>query len=131
MEENSIEALKDRLNKIEKLGRGLSLIKNKFTEFGLRMPEWTTQSGYTTLTLYGTAKQIEMNKRMFSFLKRIKTADQFAREEYEKFHEGNISEKTARNDISKLLEGEWVSKIGEGPSTKYVRTNKELPDITG
>ncbi len=117
--------------KIEKLGRGLSLIKNKFTEFGLRMPEWTTQSGYTTLTLYGTAKQIEMNKRMFSFLKRIKTADQFAREEYEKFYKGNISEKTARNDISKLLEGEWVSKVGEGPSTKYVRTNKELPDITG
>ena len=117
--------------KIEKLGRGLSLIKSKFTEFGLRMPEWTTQSGYTTLTLYGTSKQIEVNERMFSFLKRLKTSEQFAREDYEKFNEGNISEKTARNDIAKLLEGEWISKSGEGPSTKYVRTNKELPEITG
>ena len=116
--------------KIEKLGRGLTLIKTKFTEFGLRIPEWTTQSGYTTLTLYGTSKQIEVNERMFSFLKRLKTAEQFAREDYEKFNEGNISEKTARNDISKLLEGEWISKTGDGPSTKYVRTNKEVPEIT-
>lgn len=117
--------------KIEKLGRGLSLIKAKFTEYGLRMPEWTTQNGYTTLTLYGTVKQIKVNERMFSFLKRLKTAEQFAREQYEKFYEGNISEKTARNDISKLLEGGWISKTGEGPSTKYARSNKELPEITG
>jgi ATP-dependent DNA helicase RecG len=117
--------------KIEKLGRGLSLIKSRFTEFGLRMPEWTTQSGYTTLTLYGTTKQIEVNERMFSFLKRLKTNEHFSREDYQRFHEGIISEKTARNDISKLLEGEWVGKIGVGPSTKYVRTNKELPEIAG
>lgn len=115
--------------KIEKLGRGLSLIKNRFTEFGLRVPEWTTQSGYTTLTLYGTAKQVELNERLISFLKALKTAEQFGREDYEKFYEGSISEKTARNDISKLVEGKWVKKVGEGPSTKYVRTNKELPDI--
>jgi len=117
--------------KIEKLGRGLSMIKNRFTEFGLRMPEWTTQSGYTTLTLYGIAKQIVVNERMLAFLKNVKITEQFIREDYVKFHEGNISEKTARNDISKLCEGEWVNRIGEGPSTKYVRTNRELPDITG
>lgn len=117
--------------KIEKTGRGLSLILDGFTEFGLRMPEWTTQSGYTTLTLYGTAKQIEINERMFSFLKPLKTGEQFLREDYEKFHGGSISEKTARNDIAKFLKGKWVNRIGEGPTTKYVRTNKELPDITG
>lgn len=51
-------------------------------------------------------------------------------EDYETF-EGKISEKTARNDISKLMDGEWINRIGDGPTTKYVRTNKELPVITG
>lgn len=31
--------------KIEKLGRGLSLIKSRFDELKLKAPEWTTQSG--------------------------------------------------------------------------------------
>ncbi len=44
---------------------------------------------------------------------------------------GKISEKTARNDISDLESGGWVKKSGKGPSTKYTRTNKELPDNAG
>ncbi|NVN95222.1 MAG: putative DNA binding domain-containing protein [Bacteroidetes bacterium] len=115
--------------KIEKLGRGLSLIKDRFAENGLKTPEWTSQSGYTTLTLYGYSKPIDVNERMLAYLKKLKVGEQFSREDFEKFFEENISEKTARNDISKLLEGEWVNKKGEGPSTKYVRTNKELPGI--
>jgi ATP-dependent DNA helicase RecG len=104
--------------KIEKLGRGLSLIKDRFI-------------GYTTLTLYGFSKPIDVNERMFTFLKKLKVGQQFSREYFERFFESRISEKTARNDISKLLEGEWVDRLGEGPATKYVRTNKELPEITG
>jgi len=117
--------------KIEKLGRGLSLIKDRFAEYGLKMPEWTIQSGYTTLTLYGISKPVQVNERMVTFLKKLKTGEQFKREDFEQFFEGQISEKTARNDIAGLVEGEWVEKIGEGPATKYVRTNKELPEITG
>ena len=117
--------------KIEKIGRGLSLIINRFAEYGLQKPEWTTQSGYTTLTLYGVPKPVDINERMFAFLKNLKIGNQFVREEYEKFFEEKISEKTARNDISKLFKGKWVSKIGKGPSSKYVRTNKELPDVAG
>lgn len=117
--------------KIEKLGRGLSLIKSRFDELKLKAPEWTTQSGYTTLTLYGISKPIDVNDRMLDYLKSLKIGYEFIREDYETFFEGKISEKTARNDISKLLDGEWINRIGDGPSTKYVRTNKELPEITG
>lgn len=117
--------------KMEKKGRGLPLIKNRFIEYGLKSPEWISQNGYTSLTLYGISKPIAINDRMISFLKKLKTGVQFTREDYEKSFSGNISEKTARIDISKLVEGGWVEKIGEGPSTKYTRTNKELPEITG
>lgn len=117
--------------KIEKLGRGLSLIKTRFDELKLKSPEWTTQSGYTTLTLFGISKPIDVNERMLDFIKTLKIGNEFTREDFELFFGGEISEKTARNDISKLLDGEWINRIGDGPSTKYVRTNKELPEITG
>lgn len=117
--------------KIEKLGRGLSLIRNRFDELKLKTPEWTSQSGYTTLTLFGTSKSVDVNERMLAFARKLKIGDEFSREDFEHFFEGKISEKTARNDIGKLLEGEWIYRIGDGPATKYVRTNKELPEITG
>ena len=105
--------------------------QTEFTEYGLKPPEWITQNGYTSLTLYGIPKPIAINERMIGFVKTLKTGEQFSRDEYEEFFEGNISEKTARIDISKLDEGGWVSKFGKGPATKYRRTNKELPDNSG
>jgi ATP-dependent DNA helicase RecG len=111
--------------------RGLSLIRNRFDELKLKTPEWISQSGYTTLTLYGISKPIDVNERMLVFAKNIKIGDEFSREDFEHFFAGKISEKTARNDISKLMEGEWINRIGDGPTTKYVRTNKELPEIAG
>lgn len=119
---------------IEKVGRGTVLINDQFEEYGLEQPHWISKNGATTLTLHGVPKRpktIELNERMITFLQVWKIGDQFDRDEYEKFFLGNISEKTARNDISKLYKGRWVSKIGDGPTTKYFRTNKELPDIAG
>ncbi len=116
--------------KMEKKGRGLLLIRNRFTEYGLKPPEWITQNGYTSLILYGIPKSVTINERMIGFITTLKIGEQFSRKEYEEFFEGIISEKTARNDISNLDEGGWVSKSGKGPATKYRRTNKELPDIT-
>ncbi|MCX6249395.1 MAG: putative DNA binding domain-containing protein [Bacteroidetes bacterium] len=117
--------------KMDKKGRGLLLIKNRFLEFGLKAPEWISQNGYTSLTLYGIPKSVAINERMFDYLKKLKTGDQFSRDDYEKYFKDQISEKTARIDISRLVESGLLSKRGVGPSTKYTRTNKELPDITG
>jgi len=116
---------------IEKVGRGTVLITELFEEYGFAEPHWKSQNGGTTLTLPGTPKSIEFNERMKSFMKKVKEGEQFGREDYQQFFESGISEKTARIDISKLLDGNWLRKEGEGPSTKYVRTNKGLPDFTG
>ncbi|MFO8165322.1 MAG: hypothetical protein R6T98_12440, partial [Desulfatiglandales bacterium] len=117
--------------KMEKKGRGLLLIKNRCTEYGLKAPEWVTQNGYTSLTLYGIPKPVSINNRMIDFGRRLRTGEQFSREDYEQYFKDQISEKTARNDISSLESGGWVKKSGKGPSTKYTRTNKELPDNAG
>jgi ATP-dependent DNA helicase RecG len=117
--------------KIEKIGRGLNLIRNRFTEQGLKTPEWTTQSGYTKLTLFSEPAKINLTGRMLHFLREKRIGDYFQREEYQEFFNGDISEKTARNDIAKMFEGNWIKRVGSGPMTGYVRTTKELPDTAG
>ena len=114
--------------KMEKVGRGLSLIKDEFIEEGYKSPVWKSESGYTTLTLYTEPEKL--NDRMTEFLNQIKAGSYFTSKEYEAYFTDKISEKTARNDISVLVKSKYVLKEGQGPSTKYKRTNKELPDIT-
>jgi predicted HTH transcriptional regulator len=116
---------------IEKVGRGTVLITELFDENGLDAPQWKSKNGGTTLVLSGKPKSIELNSRMIAFLKQINHSLQFSREDYQNYFVGKISEKTARNDIAKLLEGNWLEKLGDGPQTKYLQTSKKLPDIAG
>ena len=115
---------------IEKVGRGTVLISELFNESGLDEPYWKSKNGGTTLTLPGKPKIIEFNERMRSFLKTLETGQRFDREFYERFFQNDISEKTARLDIGKLLNGNWLIKLGDGPATKYMRTANKLPEIT-
>lgn len=116
--------------KMEKLGRGLTLIRDQFVNAGYRKPEWTFQSGYTTLTLYSIAKEIKLNKRMVSFIKNY-SEQTVTRKDYELFFENDISEKTARNDLSTLVEAGYISQEGNGASTFYSRLDKQLPEGSG
>jgi ATP-dependent DNA helicase RecG len=117
--------------KMEKLGRGLSLIKKQFDELGLKSPEWTFQSGYTKLTLYGVKEEIKINERMIHFLSEMNPDNAYSSEDYMEFFMGDIKERTARMDLQKLTEGGWLKKIGDGPQTKYSKTKKKLPDVAG
>lgn len=117
--------------KMEKLGRGLSLIKKQFDELRLKSPEWTFQSGYTKLTLFGIKEEIKINDRMVHFISEMNPDNAYSSEDYMEFFMGEIKERTARTDLQKLTEGGWVKKIGDGPQTKYLKTSKKLPDIAG
>jgi len=117
--------------KMEKKGRGLALIRDLFLDWGLKTPEWISDNGFTTVRLFGVPASNELNDRMKKFLYTIKPGSRFSRDDYEKYFKGQISEKTARLDISKLVQGGWLSRMSDGPTTSYVRTNKKLPDITG
>ena len=117
--------------KMEKLGRGLSIIKKQFDELGLKSPEWTFQSGYTKLTLFGIKEEIKINDRMIHFLSEMHLDNAYSSEDYLEFFMGDIKERTARTDLQKLTEGGWLKKIGDGPQTRYLKTSKKLPDIAG
>jgi ATP-dependent DNA helicase RecG len=117
--------------KMEKMGRGLSLIKSRFQENGLQNPEWVCLNGYTTLTLFGTKKTIELHDKMLEFLRQLPLETKFSRADYHDFFGGRISERTARLHIAKLIEDGWLFKYGNGPHTKFVRTSKQLPGTSG
>lgn len=116
--------------KMEKLGRGLDLILHRFAQAGLKKPEWTFNSGYTTLTLFSTEEDVQFNERMITFMTEKKPGDIFSSKDYQVFFEG-LSDRVARTDISRLVAGGWLDKIGDGPSTRYERTRNKLPDISG
>jgi ATP-dependent DNA helicase RecG len=117
--------------KMEKLGRGLSLIKKQFDELGLKSPEWTFQNGYTKLTLYGIKEEIKLNERMIRFLSEISPDKSYSSEDYMEFFMGDIKDRTARMDLQKLTDGGWLRKIGDGPQTRYAKTSKKMPDNAG
>jgi len=106
--------------KMEKIGRGLTLIYKRFVEMGYRKPEWSSQSGYTTLSLFSEQLVIELNERMKLFLD-SSNATSITSQEYEDFFKGEISERTARGDLAKLVEGGYFSKVGKAAHTRYER----------
>lgn len=112
---------------IEKVGRGTILINEQFTKEKLPAPHWESNHGFTKLTLYGDSIEITLNDRMISFYTDFK-ANVFSRQDYEDFFKGIIAEKTARNDLSKLVNGGYLIMTGKGSSTKYERTEKQLPE---
>lgn len=114
--------------KMEKLGRGLTLIRDEFLKAGYKKPEWTSQSGYTTLTLHSTP--IELNERMIEFIESLKE-ETFTRKDYEVYFLNKISEKTARNDLSILVEAGYLKQKGKGANTFYSRSEKKLPESSG
>lgn len=115
--------------KMEKTGRGLMLIYQQMKEDGMKLPEWKCENGYTILTIYSTPLVVKLNSRSVQFLSDFK-GKTFSRSIYEEFFRGDISEKTAKNDISAMVKGGWLIQEGKGPSTLYVKTGKELPDFT-
>lgn len=115
---------------IEKVGRGTILINEQFTKEKLPAPRWESNQGFTKLTLYGDSKEIALNDRMVFFYSEFKE-NVFSRQDYEDFFKGKIAEKTARNDLSKLVDGGYLIMTGKGSLTKYERTEKQLPESAG
>lgn len=113
--------------KMEKKGRGLSLIKDEFVDQGYRSPEWISKNGYTTLKLFAISE--ELNERMKEYLDKLKKGEVFTKQDYLEYFSDDISDRTARGDISTLVKSKYLVIEGGGPSTRYKRTNKELPDI--
>lgn len=104
---------------MEKTGRGLLFIYDRMHEEGYRAPEWQSRNGYTTLTMYSSLAELpKVPSRALEFLQHFE-GEIFSRSQYEAYFRGEISEKTAKNDLSALAQNGKVLVEGAGPSTMY------------
>lgn len=106
--------------KMEKTGRGLTLIHDRMNELNRRLPEWEVAGGRTKLTIYRTPRVVRLNERVEKFVATMKSGDTFSRRDYLQFWNFEISDGTAKNDLQQMQDNNLCRKEGAGPSTRYV-----------
>lgn len=104
---------------MEKTGRGMMLISGTMHDAGRRLPEWTSANGRTTLKIFNTSGEKQLNERLDRFLKEHRELKIFTKGEYLSFFKGDISDRTAKNDLALLVEMGRAVKENSGPKTSY------------
>ena len=118
---------------IERWGIGARQIVNQCREAGLPEPEWKTEGGGITLTIRlktapeGKTRGIELNARQIALLKRLEPEEIMNPGDYFTSVAGQVKERRARTDLLELTDAGYLRRVGRGPSTVYVRTEKPLP----
>lgn len=112
---------------IEKLGRGTLLILEKCKAAGLAKPIWKVNDDVTTLTLFAryskrkanTTKD-ELSARQQQILGILTKHRVFTIQDLLDLLGDPVSDRTIRSDLKALIEGGWVIKSGNGPTTGYL-----------
>lgn len=106
---------------IEKIGRGTMKITERCHEFKMPDPAWNQHSGGTQLILKAKARGSgkALNVRQLQFLKTMRVGSKFSSQDYCREFGDRISSKTARNDLSALLDEGFVDRRGSSRSTYY------------
>ncbi|MFZ4506607.1 MAG: ATP-binding protein [Fimbriimonas sp.] len=106
------------LGLMERAGRGAYTILRECDRSGLEA-KWSTDVPGVTLTF---APKVELRLRAdhLEILNSLKLGDSIRASDV------LMNERTARRRLAELVEGGYLDRIGDGPSTSYVRTDKPL-----
>ena len=115
---------------VELLGRGTRKIVEEFRSRGLPEPAWRKQSGGITLALRAGQSPDELpkelNVRQIDLLRRMRPGALIDVAKHRESSAGELAERTARNDLLRLLNLGFLVRQGQGRSTFYVRTEKPI-----
>lgn len=103
---------------MEKTGRGMLLISETMRTHGLKLPEWRTANGRTTLTIYSVVENYQLSERATEYLRKHKAGCVFSKADFAKYFE--VSLPTAYLDIKTMLLNDKIEKMGNGPQTYYI-----------
>jgi len=115
---------------VEKLGRGTQLIVDEFSRAGLKLPQWKSGDGFTTLKLSSRRtrkiRREELNRRQIALIKQLAKGEEITVRDYMNWWSGDeeITERTARTDLAGLVRGGFLEKRGQARSTRYLRTSE-------
>lgn len=86
----------------------------------MKLPEWKSENGKTSLTIFKATTKRSLSERATGFLSTCRKGDSFSKRDYIKFFDNSISETSAKNDLSSLVDVGCVEQVGKGPATRYV-----------
>ncbi|MDI6802978.1 MAG: putative DNA binding domain-containing protein [Bacteroidota bacterium] len=118
---------------IEKIGRGTLKIIEACKSIGLKEPKWVSKQNIMTLRFSSSQKKqkeifkSDLNERQIRFLNEFKHGTKFTVLKYLEFIGGKLTDRSARNDLTLLIDGGWLLKQGKGRNTVYVRTEVKEP----
>lgn len=116
---------------IERWGIGTRRIVEECRASGLPDPRWEEVGGGIRLTLYlkraESAVLEELNERMAAFLRESEPDDTLTSADYAERYAEGVSDRSARADLGRLVEMGFLDREGHGRTTRYRRTDAELP----
>lgn len=87
-------------------------------------PEWSQDSGGITVMLRKPGRLIALNERQEALLRDMDSKDTISTSVFrDRF---SISDRQARNDLTELAKTGYLRRVGSGPATRYVRSEKGL-----
>ncbi len=111
---------------MERIGRGTQKIVSTCKEAGLPAPRWKVDETGVTLTFYAKAKGAnasKLNLRQQKMVGELKSGQTIRLPEY--CERLTVSERQGRRDLGELVDGGWMEREGDGPTTMFRRTPKE------
>jgi ATP-dependent DNA helicase RecG len=116
---------------IEKYGIGAGRIIEECRRAGLPEPEWKVGGSGITLTIRsrqraGVPVAGDLNSRQRVFLATVKPGEEVSVGDYSEQFAKDVSQRQARTDLAQMTAAGYLRRQGRGPSTNYVRTDKEI-----
>ena len=109
---------------VERIGSGVQRMIKMCRSASLPDPEWSQDSGGITVVLRKPGRMSALNERQEALLQGMKTKDAVSTSAFrERF---SISDRQARNDLTGLVKTGYLRRVGSGPATRYVRTEKDF-----
>jgi len=109
---------------VERIGSGAQRMIKMCRDAGLPDPEWSQDSGGITVMLRKPGRLSVINERQEALLRDMDIKDTISTSVFrDRF---SISDRQARNDLTELAKTGYLRRVGSGPATRYVRTEKNL-----
>ena len=127
---------------VEMRGVGMLRMLDEMASLGLPAPCWENRSGGVQVTLsfsaaaanqaQHAAAEMEarsLSERSFVYLTTARSGERITREEYQERFAKDVAERSARNDLKRLVDFGYIRQVGAASKTAYIRTNKPAPQL--
>jgi ATP-dependent DNA helicase RecG len=112
---------------VERWGTGTRRILDACEAAGLPEPKWEEIGGGIRLTLFLRKRppfdEREINDRMQALLREMTPGSDITVGRYHQRYAADVTERSARSDLSRLVDLGFLRRVGRGPSTQYERTD--------